>query len=62
MGSLGNTLVSPVSIGFACVHTGAPKSLRVHWLWRGFTFLLLGIAGFIGFRVGSLVRAKGSPD
>ena len=77
MRSLGHTKVSSGSLGLAWLHSAPPSGRRVHsgsrgFIWTrledfGFIRVRMGIlrrvcvAGFIGFRVGSLVRAKGSP-
>ena len=41
---------------FTCVHSGAPRGLRVHSGSHWFTGACLGVVGFIRIRVGSLVR------
>ena len=49
-----------VSFGFACVHSGAPRVLRIDSVSRGLTRAHLAVVGFIQVCVGSLGRAKGS--
>ena len=54
-------VLSSMSLGilvYAWVHGGSLWCRRVHWGSRVFTPALLGVAGFIAFRVGSLRRSK----
>ena len=50
------------SFSFLWVHSGAPSGRPVHPGKREFNRALLEVVGFIGVRIGSLVRAWRSSD
>ena len=68
MGSLGRAYGSSGSLVIAWVHFGAPRGRKDHsgsnwftWDGLGFTRARIVVAGYFRVRVGSRVRAKGSP-
>ena len=57
VGSIRRSLDSSGLFVFAWVHSGAPRGLRVLWVWREFNLGIAVVARFSDFRLGSLVWA-----
>ena len=64
MGSVGRSKMLLSSFWFAWIRSGAPRGRRVHSGYLGFTWVRLGVFGFIRIPVGSLgcVRVMESSD